>query len=316
MKDLTVKKTPLWGKIAVTLFALLTFGAVAGYVVSLICAWFVMPGIAAGWYLFVEGFNLEYVLENLLALNTAGFSEVARWAFATGDMSVVVLLIEAACASFWNVLGAYSYLLIVAPCLLLPIHAWLLSKKRWGGIVVVAAFLLSGLGFLLLLICSCEASLRNAAATVIREIYYAYINAGFSGWISVLRVIVGAVLSNGRALCATLGMLLMAVLAFFGMRPKVVAVLDQIAIGGALSIGVGWFAFNQINMLITYSNALEMLLYELEWFFRYYMLTFTSNLGATLVSLSSFAICFGVILTSLVFVISTKMPALIGKKKS
>ena len=233
------KKTPLWGKIAVTALAILVLamavGRVAGFVWDyVICGVFfnlidvLFGGMPFG--VFVDGY-----------CNWLGFNANPLDPIWLRILSAIVGLLPKLILLFCDGIMALG-------CILLPVNLWLLSGKKIGNILSAVSVGLVALGFgarAVLIACSGIFQLmaipsQNGAA--------------------LSSLVTSAVLMLAGALGVVLFALVLFLPSLFGMRPKWLSV--TVAAMGLAGVGLGCgdsilMAVSSIMQHITYQLPLE-----------------------------------------------------------
>lgn len=280
---ITTKKTPLWGKIAVTALALLVLvmavGRVAGFVWDyVICGVFfnlidvLFGGMPFG--VFVDGY-----------CNWLGFNANPLDPIWLRILSAIVGLLPKLILLFCDGIMALG-------CILLPVNLWLFSGKKIGNILSAVSVGLVALGFgarAVLIACSGIFQLmaipsQNGAA--------------------LSSLVTSAVLMLAGALGVALFALVLFLPSLFGMRPKWLSVTVSAVGLGAVGLGCGT---SLLSAVVTTMQQFE--------FGRYIVMnTVMSYVGHLPHAFSVSGLHAAVFVTYMLYAIVAQFPFLLGKK--
>ena len=279
---ISTKKTPLWGKIAVTALALLVLVMAVGRV-----AGFVWDYVICGVF-----FNLIDVLFGGMPFGVF-VDQYCNW-LGVGVSSTYPIFVRILVA----IMGLLPKLLLLfcdAPmvlgCVLLPVNLWLLSGKKIGNILSAVSVGLVALGFGARGVFLAGGEVARLVLLILQD------NPNASS----------AVISLLSTLGINLGLALFALVLFlpslFGMRPKWLSV--TVAAMGVAGVGLGCgdsilMAVSSIMQHITYQLPLEPLVAQ--------------YIGHLPHAWSVSGLHAAVLVTYMLYAIVAQFPFLLGKK--
>lgn len=275
---ITTKKTPLWGKIAVTALALLVLVAALGNLLGFV--WnYVIFGVFRNLMDLIGGLPVAVVFDNFLV-----------WCGVQiySHDPIMVRLLMGALGLIPMVLGCLGNLLLSVGCVIMPVNLWVLSGKRWGNILSVLSMGLVTVGFGLVL--------GQFAGVGMTGIFSALLHDHPMSYLSILNDVLPMAFMTGM-------MCILFVTSFFGMRPKWLSVTAS-----ALSIGgMGWLMLSYVvetmNLVFIYAD-MEMMRHLLP-----------QLIGRVPYAVSLYGFFGAVLLLCLFYAIVARFPALLGKKK-
>ena len=276
---ITTKKTPLWGKIAVTALALLVLVAALGNLLGFV--WnYVIYGVFRNLMDLFGGLSFGVVLQNFL-----------QWCgvpILPNDPITVIWLLGAL-GLIPIVLGCLGNLLMAVGCVILPVNLWVPSGKRWGNILSVLSMGLVAVGFGLVL---CQ-----FAGVGMTGILSALLHNHSMNYMSILNDVLPMAFITGM-------MCILFVTSFVGMRPKWLSVT-----AAALSIGgLGWLLLSYVaetlNLVFVYAD-LEMMRHLLP-----------QLIGRVPYAVSMYGLFGAVLVLCLLYTIVARFPALSRTKKA
>ena len=280
---ITTKKTPLWGKIAVTALALLVLVMAVGRVVG-----FVWDYVICGVF-----FNLIDVL----------FGGMPFGVFVDGYCNWLGVGVSSTYPIFVRILVAIMGLLpkllllfcdapMVLGCVLLPVNLWLLSGKKIGNILSAVSVGLVALGFGARGVFLAGGEVVRLVLLILQD------NPNASS----------AAISLLSTLGSNLGLVLFALVLFlpslFGMRPKWLSVTAAAVGLGAIGLGGGT---SLLSAVVTTMQRFE--------FGRYIVMnTVMSYVGHLPHAFSVSGLHAVVLVTYMLYAIVAQFPFLLGKK--
>lgn len=279
---ITTKKTPLWGKIAVTALALLVLVMAVGRV-----AGFVWDYVICGVF-----FNLIDVLFGGMPFGVF-VDRYCNWlGFTANPLDPIWLRIWSAVVGLLpKLILLFCDGIMALGCILLPVNLWLLSGKKIGNILSAVSVGLVALGFgarAVLIACSGIFQLmaipsQNGAA--------------------LSSLVTSAVLMLAGALGVALFALVLFLPSLFGMRPKWLSVTVSAVGLGAVGLGCGCSLLSAVTSVIqhiTYQMPLIPLL--------------TQYIGHLPHAFSVSGLHAAVLVTYMLYAIVAQFPFLLGKK--
>lgn len=280
---ITTKKTPLWGKIAVTALALLVLVMAVGRV-----AGFVWDYVICGVF-----FNLIDVLFGGMPFGVF-VDRYCNWlGFTANPLDPIWLRIWSAVVGLLpKLILLFCDGIMALGCILLPVNLWLLSGKKIGNILSAVSVGLVALGFgarAVLIACSGIFQLmaipsQNGAA--------------------LSSLVTSAVLMLAGALGVALFALVLFLPSLFGMRPKWLSVTVSAVGLGAVGLGCGT---SLLSAVVTTMQRFE--------FGRYIVMnTVMSYVGHLPHAFSVSALHAAVLVTYMLYAIAAQFPFLLGKK--
>lgn len=280
---ITTKKTPLWGRIAVTLMALIMLVFACGYALSALWESVVFPGALCLFEL-IEGRALMDVM-------TDYFGWLGISLYEAGGISEMVLCVVLGLIP--RVMGLTGHALMVLGAVLLPVNLWILSGKRVGNIVsaLLMGVITAGFGL----------SLGQIAWVGVRSVLVipSMHALSFSQIWSVLDDVLPMAFT-------TLMTAVLFITAFFGMRPKWISVPATVLAMGSVCLQAGGMvlgiAYLAVSMLVRQPYELPSLL--IQW------------VGKTPHSLAAYSLFVAVLFVCLVYAAVARFPSLFGKKKA
>ena len=281
---ITTKKTPLWGRIAVTLMALIMLVFACGYALSALWESVVFPGALCLFEL-IEGRALMDVMTDYFGW-LCGISLDEAGGIPEMVLRVVLGLIP-------RVMGLTGHALMVLGAVLLPVNLWILSGKRVGNIVsaLLMGVITAGFGLSL-----GQIAWVGVSSVLVNLFMHAL---GFSQVWSVLDDVLPMVFT-------TLMTAVLFITAFFGMRPKWISVPATVLAMGSVCLQAGGMvlgiAYLAVDMLVRQSYALPSLL--IQW------------VGKIPYSLAAYSLFVAVLFVCLVYAAVARFPSLFGKKKA
>lgn len=281
--SISAKKAPLWGKIAVTVMALVVLAAALGRV-----AGFVWDYVICGLF-----FNLIDVLEGLpLSFVVDGY---CAWLNVPVDTTypIFVRIGVAILAFIPKLLLMCCDMLPVLGCVLLPVNLWLLSGKRIGNILSAVSVGIVALGFA-----------ARAAVVACFEIIRLVAILLFAN-VASLSVFRSSLFSLVPALALALLAAVLFLLSLFGMRPKWLSVAVSAV---SLSV-VGYSAVRDVasavmNLMQRFNS---LVLPSFETLLAQYIGHLPHGLAVN-------GLHAAVLVTCLIYAIAAQFPRLIGKK--
>ena len=280
---ITTKKTPLWGKIAVTALALLVLVMAVGRL-----AGFVWDYVICGGF-----FNLIDVLFGRMPFGVF-VDRYCNW-LGVGVSSTYPIFVRILVA----IMGLLPKLLLLfcdAPmvlgCVLLPVNLWLLSGKKIGNILSAVSVGLVALGFGARGVFLAGGEVARLVLLILQD------NPNASS----------AAISLLSTLGSNLGLVLFALVLFlpslFGMRPKWLSVAAAAVGLGAIGLGGGT---SLLSAVVTTMQNFE--------FGRYiFMTTVMSYVGHLPHAFSVSGLHAAVLVTYMLYAIVAQFPFLLGKK--
>lgn len=281
--SISAKKAPLWGKIAVTVMALVVLAAALGRV-----AGFVWDYVICGLF-----FNLIDVLEGLpLSSVVDGY---CSWLNVPVDTTypIFVRIGVAILAFIPKLLLLFCDAPMVLGCVLLPVNLWLLSGKRIGNILSAVSVGIVALGFA-----------ARAAVVACFEIIRLVAILLFAN-VASLSVFRSSLFSLVPALALALLAAVLFLLSLFGMRPKWLSVAVSAV---SLSV-VGYSAVRDVasavmNLMQRFNS---LVLPSFETLLAQYIGHLPHGLAVN-------GLHAAVLVTCLIYAIAAQFPRLIGKK--
>ena len=280
---ITTKKTPLWGKIAVTALALLVLVMAVGRV-----AGFVWDYVICGGF-----FNLIDVLFGRMPFGVF-VDRYCNW-LGVGVSSTYPIFVRILVA----IMGLLPKLLLLfcdAPmvlgCVLLPVNLWLLSGKKIGNILSAVSVGLVALGFgarAAFLACAEGAKFMTI---LLQNVPHA------------LTAMFGSLLTLATALGLVLFALVLFLPSLFGMRPKWLSVTAAAVGLGAIGLGGGT---SLLSAVVTTMQQFEFGGYIV-------MTTVMPYVGHLPHAFSVSGLHAAVLVTYMLYAIVAQFPFLLGKK--
>jgi hypothetical protein len=282
MQMITTKKTPLWGKIAVTALALLVLvmavGRIAGFVWD-----YVICGVSFSLIAVFEGKPFGVFVDQYCYWLGVGVSPTHP---------IFVRILVAIVGLLPKLLLLFCDAPMVLGCVLLPVNLWLLSGKKIGNILSAVSVGLVALGFgarAAFLACAEGAKFMTI---LLQSVPHA------------LTAMFGSLLTLATALGLVLFALVLFLPSLFGMRPKWLSVTAAAVGLGAIGLGGGT---SLLSAVVTTMQQFE--------FGRYIvMTTVMPYVGHLPHAFSVSGLHAAVLVTYMLYAIVEQFPFLLGKK--